>query len=88
MVPEKRRSGNAGTSISYDVQRSLDLRLAIFDVHGRMVRVLVDDEVSAGTHDATWDGRDASGERLANGVYLIRLEGDGRAQLRRTVLMR
>ncbi len=79
---------NAGTVLSYDVQRTLSLRLSIFDIHGRLVRVLVDDAVTAGTYRATWDGRDAGGEHAAAGVYLIKLEGAGQSQLRRAVLMR
>ena len=51
-------------------------RLAIHDLAGREVRVLVDGDVS-GTTRAGWDGRDASGRRVAPGLYVARLDRSG-----------
>jgi flagellar hook assembly protein FlgD len=39
--------------------------------------MLVDAELGAGRHEVTWDGRDATGQRLASGSYLARLMADG-----------
>ena len=38
-----------------------EIRLRVFDVHGRCVRTLDHRQASAGAHTAAWDGRDASG---------------------------
>ena len=54
--------------------------LAIYDVSGRLVRRLDAGRLDAGTHSLTWDGADASGRRLASGVYFLSLSA-GRARL-------
>lgn len=53
-------------------------RLAMYDVSGRLVRVLRDGEVPAGLHSATWDGRDAGGSRTASGAYFAVLRAGSR----------
>jgi hypothetical protein len=51
-----------------------DCRLKIYGVDGRLVRVFVEHTVSAGHYRERWDGLDPSGERVAPGVYFVRLE--------------
>lgn len=46
-----------------------------YDLEGRLVRVLRDDDLSAGSHAVTWDGRTAAGGWAPSGVYLIHTQG-------------
>ena len=61
---------------------------------GRTVRVLVDARRPEGRHTFVWDGANATGRRVAGGVYFVRLlaadEGTGRAYttVRKLVLMK
>jgi sugar lactone lactonase YvrE len=64
------------------------VRLAVFDVVGRRVRVLCDGPAAAGRHTSGWDGRDDAGRRLASGVYFARLSLGDESRSRRLVLMR
>ena len=48
------------------------VRVEVFDVAGRIVRLLADEPRSAGTQELTFDLRDDRGLRLAPGVYLVR----------------
>ncbi len=49
--------------------------LAVFDAAGRRVRALVaDDERTAGSHEATWNGHDEAGRSVNPGLYFVRLE--------------
>jgi hypothetical protein len=61
-------------------------RLAIYDLLGRRVRVLLDGDLPAGERHVRWDGAGASGERLPAGVYLARLEREGAPPLRAQLL--
>ncbi len=48
-------------------------RLGVYDVDGRLVRMLADEAASAGRTTITWDGRNAAGRPAAPGVYWLRL---------------
>jgi hypothetical protein len=68
---------NPMTTIRYDLSASALVRLNIYDMGGRLVRTLVDGEaVSAGRQEASWEGRDESGRRVAAGAYFCRLEAN------------
>jgi hypothetical protein len=56
--------------------------LELYDLSGRLVDTVMDEHVSAGSHEARVDG---SG--LAPGVYLLRLRADDQNLVRRVVLV-
>jgi len=64
---------SSSTSISFSLPAASNVSLDIFDVSGRLVRTLSSGLKDAGTHQVTWNGKDDSGSRLANGVYYYRL---------------
>ncbi len=64
------------------------VRLAVYNVHGQLVRVLVDGEQATGTQSAVWNGTDEQGRAVSSGVYLYRLEASGRSLTKRMVLVR
>jgi hypothetical protein len=61
------------TSIRYDLAGSGRVRLAVFDIAGREVRLITEGVEDVGSHAVTWDGRDENGLPLSNGLYLTRL---------------
>jgi hypothetical protein len=64
------------------------VRLALYDVTGGQVHVVLDGPADAGPQVVGWDGRNAGGSRLAAGVYFARLEFGGRALTRRMIVVR
>jgi len=79
---------NPKTVLSFANPRAGRVRLELFDVRGRAVTVLVDEELPPGMHDAIWDGRDRSGKAAPSGVYLARLTADGEVRTRKILLAR
>ncbi len=63
-------------------------RLAIFDVGGRLTRVLVDASVGPGEYVTVWDGRDFSGRAVGAGTYLCRLETERGLKAAKLILVR
>jgi serine protease AprX len=63
-----------GARIEYTVPAPSRVRLLIYDVAGRLVRTVLDRERGAGAYAAVWDGEDAAGRPVANGVYFVRLD--------------
>ena len=65
-----------------------EVTLAIYDVTGRLVRVLDRGPKKAGPHQARWDALDAGGSRSAAGVYWYRLQVGDREEARSVLLLR
>jgi hypothetical protein len=75
---------NPETTIRIELPYRTAVRLEIFDVLGQRVRMLVTGELSAGMHRVVWNGRDANGTSVGNGLYLYRLQaGDWRSDASR-----
>jgi hypothetical protein len=75
-------------SIAFTLPRGGGTRLAVYDVHGRLVRGFMDKQLPAGIHSAGWNGT-ASGKPLAAGVYFYDLTIDGhKAGQRRSIIIR
>jgi subtilisin family serine protease len=64
------------------------VRVAIYDVSGRLVRVLVDRSLSAGRHTLSWDGRDEKGRSVPAGIYFTRFSTLGSERQVKGVLLR
>ena len=77
-----------GTDISFSVAARSQVRLEVFDLHGRRTRTLMDGSaVDAGRHTVSWDGRTATGGRAPAGVYFARISADGRTETRKMTLI-
>ena len=63
----------ARTQLEFDLPSAANAELAVFDAAGRRVATLVQGELPAGRHSASWDGMAAGGERVAAGLYFARL---------------
>ena len=61
------------TSIAFRVAERTRVNVAVYDVSGRRVAVLLDREVDPGVSSVRWDGRDESGRDVAGGTYFARM---------------
>jgi len=60
---------NPSTRLDFEVPQAGGVELAVYDVRGRWLVTLQRGVLAAGRHQATWDGRTASGARAPSGVY-------------------
>ncbi|MEZ4386600.1 MAG: choice-of-anchor D domain-containing protein [Candidatus Krumholzibacteriia bacterium] len=79
---------NPTTTIPLDLARGGRVRLAVFDVAGKKIRIIVDESRAAGSYVEQWDGRDATGRRAASGAYYLRLEAGGEVQLQKMTMLK
>jgi len=75
----------ARTAFRFALPRPAHARIRVFDVSGRLVSTLVDERIEAGRHESVWDGRDQSGNRVASGVYFIRMQAESYGATRKVV---
>ncbi|MCL4707698.1 T9SS type A sorting domain-containing protein [bacterium] len=62
------------TTLTYTLSRPAHVSMAIYDVLGRAVAVLVAETKPAGVFQASWNGRDLNQQPVAPGIYLCRIE--------------
>jgi hypothetical protein len=79
---------NPATQISYELPSDSRVKLSIYDVQGREIRVLADGFRTAGSHRVSWDGTDRNGQALASGVYFYRLDAGEFTETHRMTLLK
>ncbi|MCU0638815.1 MAG: T9SS type A sorting domain-containing protein [Candidatus Krumholzibacteria bacterium] len=79
---------NPVTSIAYILEERSFVTLAVYDVAGRRVAVLVEGMEEAGSHAVTWNGTDGRGGQVSSGVYFARLVAGKTALSRKMILLK
>jgi len=66
---------NPQTRIQFSIPTSATVDIAIYDVHGRLVRNLIASEHrESGQYNVEWDAKDNAGQRVASGPYFCRMQ--------------
>ncbi len=65
---------NPETTIRYELPGSGFVTVKVFDITGRLVKVLVSGWQTSGTQDTIWDGTDFDGNLVAAGIYICQVE--------------
>jgi hypothetical protein len=79
---------NPTTTIGYELAAPAHVRLDVYDVTGRLVARLLDEQRRAGSHTADWDAKNLVGRPVASGIYLVRFEASGYVETMRVVVMK
>ena len=77
---------NSKTTIRFSVNESVSTgktSLQIFDIHGRLVALLIDGFVHKGTHEIQWDASTQS-----SGIYFIALQAQGYTQTVKSIYLK
>ncbi len=83
---------NSTTAISYQLSAVSGQRLAvslkIYNILGKEVRSLIDNQQKAGSYRVVWDGRDNEGKEVTSGIYICLLRAGAFGKAGRMVLIR
>lgn len=81
---------NPATVIRYSIPKGSESRvlLSIYNLHGRLVRTLIDEVKSFGTYSISWDGKDVRGISVSSGLYFYRLQVGDFTSTRKMTLLR
>jgi len=79
---------NPRTTISFELDRSRQLSVAVHDIAGRLVVQLANQRFLAGHNEVIWDGRDRTGMAVGAGPYLINLQGKDWSASHKVMLVR
>ena len=80
---------NSGTTIRYRISSGQHhIVLSVYNVLGKKVRALINEETLAGEYLVQWDGKDDNGEDVTSGIYLYKLSADGYSHTRWMILVK
>jgi hypothetical protein len=82
------RPSDGSVRIRWEQPSAADVKVAVYDVSGRMINTLTSGPQASGEHELTWNGRSDGGESVASGVYFVRFDVGNRVERRRVVLVR
>lgn len=78
---------NPETLINYQTPEDGRVELTVHNLLGQTIRILVSENLRAGTHQIKWDGSDDFGNRVTSGLYLYRLKAGQFVSTKRMVLL-
>ena len=78
---------NSNTVIRFALPQPSQVELAIYNLLGQPVTVLVQGPSAAGTFSVRWDGRDQAGRTVTSGVCLYQLRAGEYTEVRKLLLL-
>lgn len=79
---------NPSTTIQFTLNVQSSIVVQVFNMLGQEVNTLVSQTLTPGTYQFVWDGRDASGQSVASGMYLYQLRAGSQVQSRKMILVK
>ncbi len=79
---------NPTTKISYSTPVDSQIKLTIFNIDGKIVRMLLNKYQNAGNYSVDWNGESEKGEPVSSGIYFYRLESKNINLCKKMILLR
>jgi hypothetical protein len=79
---------NPQTFISYRLSEDTRVKISVFDMLGRLVKILYTGHQLAGSYRVYWNGTAETGAKAPSGGYFIRMETENVMQVQRVMLMK
>jgi hypothetical protein len=73
--------------IRFSIARPDRVRLRVFDVSGRVIRTLIDENFPAGDYERVWDGKNDRGKHVGSGVFFYQLEASNFKSAKKIVIL-
>jgi len=74
---------NSSTNIKFNLDKAADVRLAIYNILGEKIAILVDGRIDAGEHTISWDA-----SQFVSGIYFYKFFVNDHSEARRMVLLK
>jgi len=78
----------ASTDIRFEVARTSDVSIKVYNAMGQLVKVLENRRLEPGRYSVHWDGTNANGRRVSSGVYFYKMEAKGYEATRKMLVLK
>jgi len=79
---------NPSTTINYELPKTANVKIQIFDILGQHVKTLVDIRRLQGKYKIKWDGLNYSGKQVASGLYFYSIQTENFVKTKKMLLIR
>ena len=79
---------NPTTRLSFALPTNAHVQLTVYNVLGQAVRTLVDEDMAAGTHEVTWNGRNGDGQQVSSGIYFYRINAGNFSATKKMMMLK
>ena len=79
---------NPSTNIRFNLEKADDVALDIYNIVGQKVTTLINERLSAGLHEITWNGTNLDGGIVASGIYFYQLKTGEKLKSRKMILLK
>ncbi len=74
------------TTIGFYLDTPSNLKVAVYNVRGQKINILINSTYSSGNHKLVWDGTNDSGNRVPDGLYLIRFQTSHHTETQQVII--
>jgi flagellar hook assembly protein FlgD len=83
-----RPTENRPVTIGVHIDHAQHVAIRIYTQNGKLIKVLEDRMVDAGTFEAIWNGANQGGSVVRSGIYLVEIQTEGFTEKRKVVVIR
>jgi flagellar hook assembly protein FlgD len=76
------------TTLRYDLPEDAIINIIIYDIMGRVVRTLVNNQQNAGFKSIQWNATNNQGMSVSSGVYLYKIQAGNFTQTKKLILLK
>ena len=79
---------NPATTIRFEIPGRSHVEIVVYNLLGQKMMKLLDEVMSAGEHQVTWDGTDSDGRAMPSGIYFYQFKAGDYCEARKVILLR
>lgn len=79
---------NPRTTISFDVNKDTEIEIAIYDISGKLVKILEKENYKIGSYQTEWNGTNLYNEQVSSGIYFVHLRGGGIESTKKIMMLK
>ena len=79
---------NLETVICYSLPQKTKVKISVYNIIGQKINTLIQAVQEAGNHTVRWNGKSVSGNIVASGIYLYKLETDDKTETKKMILLK
>jgi hypothetical protein len=76
------------TKIEFNLKESGHIIIDVYDLSGRLIKQIKNEDISAGDHSVTWNATNESGDRVQSGYYFYKINAGKSCKTEKMILLR